>query len=175
MCTGRTASERSSNGGKIAARSSRPPVELNWLFMLCILPCTPADAERMLVNLKPPKLDFLSSHTSMSNQHWCCHIYYTKQMLYLLLVSPAGSEYAERKGEKTFYPADDDLINLCVRCEASACSFIIRRGLGSGWSGGGNKAPCERVVLLWLFQSQRRKVLRHVICILFAKCGFATE
>jgi hypothetical protein len=27
---------------------------------------------------------------------------------------------------ETFYPPDDDLINLCVRCEASVRSFIIR-------------------------------------------------
>lgn len=32
--------------------------------------------------------------------------------------------------EKLFYPPDDDLINLCVHCEASVCSFIIRDGRG---------------------------------------------
>lgn len=27
---------------------------------------------------------------------------------------------------ETFYPADDDLINLCARFGASVCSFIIK-------------------------------------------------
>lgn len=43
------------------------------------------------------------------------------------------------------------------------------------WVGGDNKASVERVVFVCCFGffESEMKVLRHVICILFAKCGFA--
>jgi hypothetical protein len=77
---------------------------------------------------------------------------------YLLHKTNASSRllyaFAE-SGKKLFIRVDDDLINLCVRCETSVCSFIIRDGRSE------DKRGDDVGVEGW------EEFCVHVICILF--------
>lgn len=93
-----------------------------------------------------------------------------------LAPSPAYVCWTQREERKNFYPADDDLINLCVRCETSVCSFIIGEG-GREWKQNevemrhrGWKELCVR---FWLGSSQRWELLSPP-CDLYtsAECGW---
>lgn len=83
-------------------------------------------------SLKRNQIGFsIISYINEHRRHWCCHIYYTKRLrlVSMLLL---------REREKLFIRLDDDLINLCVRCETSVRSFIIRADVkiaSGGWEG----------------------------------------